>query len=98
MTSIATRDEPHRLDHDEFLEEVHSFEFWFQAVEGYLSDRPYGCLPATQDLELAGERLDGLITTLCNYCVGETAALEAANSMIAFAPNRRSGRTTSGDA
>jgi 1,2-phenylacetyl-CoA epoxidase catalytic subunit len=90
MTSSATRDEPHSLGHDAFLEEVHSFEFWFQAVEGYLSDRPYGCRPTTQDLEFAGEGRDGLITALCNYCVGETAALEAASSMIAFAPNRRS--------
>ena len=25
----------HDLDPQGFLEEVHSFEFWFQAVEGY---------------------------------------------------------------
>ena len=31
----------------------------------------------------------GLITTLCNYCVGETAALEASSGMIGFAPNRQ---------
>lgn len=90
MTSSATRDEPHHLEYDAFLEEVHSFEFWFQAVEGYLSGHPYGCHPSTRDLEFSRGRLDGLITTLCNYCVGETAALEAASSMIAFAPNRRS--------
>jgi 1,2-phenylacetyl-CoA epoxidase catalytic subunit len=90
MSGNATSDEPHRLEHDAFLEEVHSFEFWFQAVEGYLSDRQYGCLPSTQDAVFAGHGLDGLITTLCNYCVGETAALEASSSMIAFAPNKRS--------
>ncbi|MEZ5229406.1 MAG: ferritin-like domain-containing protein [Acidimicrobiales bacterium] len=31
---------------------------------------------------------DRLITTLCNYCVGETAALDGASGMIDFAPNR----------
>jgi len=92
MVSSGPRDEPHRLGHDAFLDEVHSFEFWFQAVEGYLSDHPYGCVAGSDadEPEIAEPRRDGLITTLCNYCVGETAALEAASSMIAFAPNRRS--------
>ncbi len=92
MVSNRTKDEPHRLGHDVFLDEVHSFEFWFQAVEGYLSDHPYGCsrTPVVAEPEIAESARDGLITTLCNYCVGETAALEAASSMIAFAPNRRS--------
>ena len=27
----------HDLDPQAFLEEVHSFEFWFEAVQGYLS-------------------------------------------------------------
>jgi len=34
--------EIHTQDHAAFLEEVHSFEFWFQSVEGYLSGHPYG--------------------------------------------------------
>ncbi len=32
----------HDLDPQAFLEEVHSFEFWFQAVEGYLSGTDLG--------------------------------------------------------
>jgi len=31
---------------------------------------------------------DRLVTVLCNYCIGETAALEGASGLIAFAPNR----------
>ncbi|MFQ5556264.1 MAG: ferritin-like fold-containing protein, partial [Acidimicrobiales bacterium] len=34
------------------------------------------------------DRIEGLITTLCNYCVGETAALDGASAMVDFAPNR----------
>jgi len=69
---------------------VHSFEFWFQAVEGYLSERPYGHRPEVTEIDRTTEDTEGLITTLCNYCVGETAALEASSGMISFAPNRRS--------
>ena len=39
MGDVAT--EVHGLDPRELLSEVESFEFWFQSVEGYLSDRPY---------------------------------------------------------
>lgn len=80
--------EPHDLAPEAFLEEVHSFEFWFQAVEGYLSESPYGHRPGLPETVPAAAR-DTLITTLCNYCVGETAALEASSGMIGFAPNRR---------
>lgn len=80
--------EPHGLEPDAFLEEVHSFEFWFEAVEGYLSDRPYGHRPETADVERSDAERERLVTALCNYCVGETAALEGASGMIAFAPNR----------
>jgi 1,2-phenylacetyl-CoA epoxidase catalytic subunit len=78
----------HDLDPQEFLEEVHSFEFWFQAVEGYLSGLTYGHKPDTRDTPLAEIDRDRLITVLCNYCVGETAALEGASGLIAIAPNR----------
>jgi 1,2-phenylacetyl-CoA epoxidase catalytic subunit len=82
-------EEPHRLEYDSFLDEVHSFEFWFQSVEGYLAGRPYGELPDMKETELPPTERDALITTLCNYCVGETAALEASSGMIAFAPSRQ---------
>ncbi len=39
MGNVTT--EVHGLEPREFLSEVHSFEFWFQSVEGYLSERPY---------------------------------------------------------
>ncbi len=81
--------EPHVLEAEDFLEEVHSFEFWFQAVEGYLSDRPYGRTAGLDPPVLSEGDRDALVTTLCNYCVGETMALEGASGMIGFAPNRQ---------
>jgi 1,2-phenylacetyl-CoA epoxidase catalytic subunit len=78
----------HDLDPQQFLEEVHSFEFWFQAVEGYLSGLTYGHRPETLEVELSDVDRDRLITVLCNYCVGETAALEGASGLIAIAPTR----------
>jgi hypothetical protein len=65
-----TRNDPHALPEQDFLDEVHSFEFWFQAVEGYLSGRPYGRLPDTPAEILTDRDREVLISTLCNYCVG----------------------------
>jgi len=87
---MAEWQDPHKLTEGEFLDQVHSFEFWFETVEGYLHDRPYGFDPETGEIEMDDRRRDGLITTLCNYCVGETAALEASSGMIKFAPDRAS--------
>jgi 1,2-phenylacetyl-CoA epoxidase catalytic subunit len=78
----------HDLEPEEFLEQVHSFEFWFQAVEGYLAGLSYGYRPSTADAALDDVQRDRLITVLSNYCVGETAALEGASGLIAIAPNR----------
>ena len=82
--------EPHRLEPEAFLEEVHSFEFWFQAVSGYLTGRPYGhradAAAAPAPDPRARERL---LTVLSSYCVGETAALEGSSGLIAIAPNRQ---------
>ncbi|MEZ5383501.1 MAG: ferritin-like domain-containing protein [Microthrixaceae bacterium] len=85
--SDAAGFEPHGLDEDEFYRRVQSFSFWFEAVEGYLADRPYGYDPATVDEPLEEPRRQAVITTLCNYCVGEAAALEASSGMVALAPN-----------
>ncbi|MBX3429651.1 MAG: long-chain fatty aldehyde decarbonylase [Hyphomonadaceae bacterium] len=85
---MAQGDNPHDLDEAEFRATVHSFEFWFEAVEGYLHGRPYGVSPGLQDIELSERQRQGLIMTLCNYCVGETAALDASSGMIGFAPDR----------
>jgi len=80
-------DDVHALDERQFLEQVHSFEFWFQAVEGYLSGTAYGHRPETVDTAPVGAERERLIGVLCNYCVGETAALEGASGLIAIAPN-----------
>ncbi len=79
---------PHALAEEDFLEEVRSVDFWFQAVDGYLRDRSYGRMDGTPEpIMEVGDR-DNLVTTLCNYCVGETAALEASSGLVALAPNR----------
>lgn len=77
----------HDLDPDEFRRQVHTFEFWFEAVQGYLNGRPYGYRPQPEPPLPAAER-DGLVTVLCNYCIGETAALEGASGLVGVAPNR----------
>jgi hypothetical protein len=82
--------DPHALAEEDFLDEVHSFQFWFDSVEGYLSDRPYGRLETTVEEELDDARRERLITTLCNYSVGETAALEGAAGLVQLAPDRNS--------
>ena len=81
--------DPHELPQDVFLDEVHSFEFWFQAVAGYLTERPHGHAPDLDTGELDASQREALITTLCNYAIGETAALDGSSGMIRFAPNRR---------
>jgi 1,2-phenylacetyl-CoA epoxidase catalytic subunit len=82
--------EIHSRGHDGFIREVHSFEFWFQSVEGYLSDHPYGVDPKAPIPSLTESERDALIATLSTYCVGEVAALDGASGMIGFAPNRYS--------
>jgi hypothetical protein len=84
----ATPVDVHDLDPATFYEEVHSFEFWFQAVEGYLSGSTWGHRPETAEVEFSSLERERLVTVLCNYCVGETAALEGASGLIAIAPNR----------
>jgi len=80
--------EVHALDPEAFEERVHSFQFWFEAVQGYLTDREYGHRPDAQDAELPESDRDRLVTVLCNYCIGETAALDGASGLVAVAPNR----------
>ncbi|MCB0978757.1 MAG: long-chain fatty aldehyde decarbonylase [Acidimicrobiales bacterium] len=82
--------EPHLLDEDEFIREVQSFAFWFEAIEGYLGDRPYGYDEDVAEAELDDGEKDRLVTILCNYCVGETAALEASSGLVRLASNNPS--------
>jgi len=86
----AASEDIHALETSAFLDEVHSFEFWFQSVEGYLSGSTWGHRPDTREQELDATDRERLISVLCNYCIGETAALEAASGLIAIAPNHRS--------
>ena len=81
---------PHELAEQDFLDEVLSFQFWFDSVEGYLSDRPYGRSDTTTAIQLGDDRRERLITTLCNYCVGETAALEGSSGLVQLAPDHNS--------
>jgi len=81
--------EIHDLDPLAFRERVHSFEFWFQAVEGYLSGTEYGHRPGLWAPPLPDAERERLVGALCNYCVGETAALEGASGLVAIAPNRQ---------
>lgn len=80
----------HERDPGSFLEEVHSFEFWFQAVEGYLSGTTFGHRTGTPEDALDPARRERLLDVLANYCMGETAALDGAAGLLAFAPDRRS--------
>jgi 1,2-phenylacetyl-CoA epoxidase catalytic subunit len=73
---------------EQFREQVHSFEFWFGAVRGYLDGCEYGRPPQTPSPPLPASEADRLVTILCSYCVGETIALEGASGLIRSAPNR----------
>jgi 1,2-phenylacetyl-CoA epoxidase catalytic subunit len=78
----------HALPPREFLEHVHSFEFWLGSVQGYLAGRPYGHHEELAEPAWTDPERDRLVTVLCHYCVGETMALEGAGGLIRTAPNR----------
>jgi 1,2-phenylacetyl-CoA epoxidase catalytic subunit len=81
-------DELHDLPPEVFQEHVRSFEYWFGAVQGYLEGRSFGHSPGAAEGPARAEDRERLISVLCNYCVGETAALEGAGGLIRLAPNR----------
>lgn len=87
---MAAGEDLHALDPQEFNERVHSFEFWFESVEGYLRGLEHGHQPGTPEARLTADERERLVTVLCNYCVAETAALEGAGALIEVAPNRPS--------
>ncbi len=79
------------MNPEAFYGQLRSFSFWFEAVEGYLEGHPYGYDPATPEDPMDEPRRQRIIKTLCNYCVGEAAALEGASGMVRLAPNQNSG-------
>jgi ferritin-like protein len=83
-----TTTELHALEPEDFEAEVRSFDHWFGAVTGYLSDLEHGHRPGLDREPLERRERDRLVTALCNYTVAETAALEASSGLIRIAPNR----------
>ena len=73
----------HSIEPEDFLDEVHSFDHWFGAVEDYLKGLEHGHLAGLDEGVLDPGLRDRLISTLCNYAVAETAALEASEGEIA---------------
>lgn len=79
----------HALEPEDFHDEVHSFEHWFGAVQSYLSGLDHGHRSDLDEGCLTSAARERLISTLCNYVVAETAALEASSGLIRIAPNRQ---------
>jgi 1,2-phenylacetyl-CoA epoxidase catalytic subunit len=86
----APQQDLHALAPEAFSEHVHSFEFWFGAVQGYLDGRPYGHHEGLAEPARSEAERDRLLTVLCQYGLGETLALEGASGLIRVAPNRPS--------
>ena len=78
----------HQLDPQVFWEHARSFEFWFGAVQGYLEGSSFGRHPEVPEKVREAAERDRLVTVLCNYCIGETIALEGAGALIRAAPSR----------
>jgi 1,2-phenylacetyl-CoA epoxidase catalytic subunit len=87
--TISPTGDIHDLPPEQFYDEVHSFEFWFESVASHLAGTTWGRRDAIVDVAPPEPTRGRLVTTLCNYCVGEMAALEGASGLIAFAPDRR---------
>jgi 1,2-phenylacetyl-CoA epoxidase catalytic subunit len=80
--------ELHEMDPAAFRDEVHSFSFWFDSVRGYADSEASGQEQDSAPDDLEAQEREGLIHVLCDYCIGETAALEGAGALIRLAPNR----------
>jgi 1,2-phenylacetyl-CoA epoxidase catalytic subunit len=78
----------HALPPEVFSDHVHSFEFWFGAVQGYLEGRSYGHHAGLAEPAWSDAERDRLVTVLCQYGLGETLALEGASGLVRMAPNR----------
>ena len=78
----------HQMDQAAIHDEVHSFSFWFDAVRGYLEEAASETFQDADGVVAEPVERDGLVHVLCDYCIGETAALEGAGALIRLAPNR----------
>ena len=78
----------HTRGREVFLYDVHSFELWFQSVDGYLGEPPHGVWPDTEIPVLDERERDALISIHSTYCVGEVAALDGASGMVGIALNQ----------
>jgi hypothetical protein len=87
MTHEAGSTELHELDPAEFRRQVHSFEHWLGAVEGYLVGTEHGHLPGLRGAPETPADRERLINILCSYAVAENAALEASSGLVRIAPN-----------
>ena len=88
MTSDPAATDLHALEPAEFIRQVHSFEHWFGAVEGYLTGLEHGHLPDLQSGPIDAAERGRLITILSTYAVAENAALEASSGLIRLAPSQ----------
>jgi len=86
---MAEGSAPHELAPAELYRRARSFEHWFESVSGYLPGLENGHRPLP-DEPLDERARDRLISVLCTYCVGESAALEATSGLVRIAPNRAS--------
>jgi 1,2-phenylacetyl-CoA epoxidase catalytic subunit len=88
MPDSLSQQDLHAIEPEDFYAEVHSFEHWFGAVSGYLSNLDHGHRSDLAEIELPAIERERLISTLCNYAVAETTALEASSGLVTLAPNR----------
>jgi rubrerythrin len=86
---VLPESEVHSIEPEDFLDEVHSFDHWFGAVEDYLSGLDHGHRTDLDEGYLDAGHRERLVSTLCSYAIAETAALEASSGLIRIAPNRR---------
>jgi rubrerythrin len=84
--TLAAEVDLHGLEPDDFLSEVHSFEFWFHAVRGFLERRRFGADPDLPEEPITDADRERLVSVISNYCLGETIALLGASGLVALAP------------
>lgn len=87
MISDGKLPDVHDLDPADFRRQVHSFEHWLGAVEGYLVGTEHGHLPELRGGPETDDEREQLLNILSQYAVAENAALEASSGLVRIAPN-----------